>query len=804
MRIITLGELTESDAALVGGKARGLDFLKKQGYTIAEGFVITEIDTLTEEDLTAIVAAHAALGAERCSVRSSATTEDGADFSSAGQYETCLDVAADGLCAAIERCLASLTSQRAVAYSDAFLEGRPTRMNLVIEAMVDAAEAGVMFTRDPGDEGAVLIESVEGVGENLVSGKSCACRYSLERTAFPAGPHEGNLPEEVLRRLYSEGLAIAEKFGCDSDLEWAVDGEGRLFWLQLRPITANAGADLFEFDPKESLDGHLFTSRNVGEMLPGAVTPLSLSTSVLAIDYGIRDMLRKVGCMKHADDMPPFSIIVPLGYHLFFDMSKIHEMSHHVILATPSAMNVSIMGEYYEPCPPPDGKHRSLFIRLFNCIRFARFLFSSKSAKAASERVASTLSFAATETAEELYREIDRRLPALNEVLTHHYVCSSFSGSMNSALFMTLSSEFSEKAEYQAFVSTILSDIEGIESADILASLSAIASSLAALYPEAVSLSDAELLALLHGKEGGEAHERYLDFLKKHGHRSIKEAEMRNPGWKDDEASLIRNLRTVLAGKVSAEKHTPFDPDVLFAPFKPSRRRALKWISKNARRAVLEREYSKSRIIRVIDKFKEQYRLLAARLVAEGLLPDGDAIYFLTHGEIGRLLAGERALSRLALSRRAIFSEAEELLYPDVSIGKPKPTEPELCHDGGVIHGVPVSRGRVFGRARIVRTVEDAELLKEGEIMVAAFTDIGWSPYYSVISALVTEVGSPLSHGAVVAREYCLPTVVNAKGVTRLIKTGDPVAVDATHGTVAVLTEEEYLAHVGQGEASPV
>ncbi|MBQ2719287.1 MAG: hypothetical protein IJF73_04385, partial [Clostridia bacterium] len=786
MRIIALGELTEADAALVGGKARGLDFLKKQGYTIAEGFVITELEALTEEDHAAIAAAHKALGAERCSVRSSATTEDGADFSSAGQYETCLDVPAEGLRTAIERCLASLTSQRAAAYSEAFLDGRTARMNLVVEAMVDAARAGVMFTRDPDDAAAVLIESVDGVGENLVSGKSCAYRYSLDRAALPAGPHEGNLSEELIRRLYTEGLAIAEAFGSDADLEWAVDGEGRLFWLQLRPITADAGADLFEFDPKEPLDGHLFTSRNVGEMLPGAVTPLSLSTSVLAIDYGIRDMLRKVGCLKHADDMPPFSIIVPLGYHLFFDMSRIHEMSHHVILATPSAMNVSIMGEYYEPCPPPEGKHRSLFIRLFNCIRFARFLFSSKSAKAASERVASTLTFDATETAKELYREIDRRLPALNEVLTHHYVCSSFSGSMNSALFMTLSSEFSEKAEYQAFVATILSDIEGIESADILASLSAIATALLAYCPAAATLSDGELLALLHDEAGGEAHELYLDFLSKHGHRSIKEAELRNCGWKDDEPALLRNLRTVLSGKVSAEKHAPFDPDTLFAPFKPSRRSALKWISKNARRAVLEREYSKSRIIRVIDKFKEQYRLLATRLVADGLLPDEDAIYFLTHGELGRLLAGERALSRLALSRRAIFPEAEELVYPDVSVGKPQPTEPELSHDGGAIHGVPVSRGLVFGRARIVRTVEDAECLEKGEVMVAAFTDIGWSPYYSIISALVTEVGSPLSHGAVVAREYCLPTVVNAKGATRLISTGDPVAVDATHGTVAV------------------
>jgi len=78
--------------------------------------------------------------------------------------------------------------------------------------------------------------------------------------------------------------------------------------------------------------------------------------------------------------------------------------------------------------------------------------------------------------------------------------------------------------------------------------------------------------------------------------------------------------------------------------------------------------------------------------------------------------------------------------------------------------------------------------------MVAPFTDIGWSPYYSLVRALITEVGSTLSHGAVVAREYCLPTVVNAKNATRLIKTGDYLCVDASHGNIHIISEEEFLA----------
>ena len=798
MRIIPLGGLSPEEAALAGGKARGLDFMKKKGYRIADGFVVMGLRELGEEEGKALLRAFCQLGAERVSVRSSATSEDGSELSSAGQYETCLNVTEDGFCEAVRHCLASLYGERAAAYAEAMKTEGGGEMNLVVEAMVDARAAGVMFTRDPADRDAVLIESVDGLGENLVSGHVAAYRYSVARDEFSFPEVDGNLDAALLERIYREGLAIGELFGQEADLEWAVDKDGMLFWLQLRPITALGGADVFEFDPKEALRGHLFTSRNVGEMLPGAVTPLSISTSVLAIDYGIRDMMRYVGCMKHADDMPEFSIILPFGYHLFFDMTKLHGMKNHVKMATADAMNLSIMGEYYKPCPEPEGTPRNIVTRLLNCAKFGKYLFSSKRACREAEEIASSLSFKEKDTAAELYREIDAKLPVMNEVLCRHYICSSFSGSMNSTLMLTLAKDFESKEDYQAFVASILSDIDGIESADILRALRELAAAVLAVKPDAASLSEEELVSLLHNGEYAEVSALYRAFLEKHGHRSIKEAELRSRGWRDDEVALARNLHAVLVGGLSELPHTPYDPATLYARFGLVKRKSLGWIGKNARRAVCEREYTKSRIIRVIDGFKVQYRKLAAMLVADGLLADADLIYFLTHKEIGRLLLGESSLAERAAERRTAFSEAEELSYSDVSIGKPKPIDPSSADGEAVLHGAPVSRGRVVGRARIVRSVEDAEALTNGEVMVAAFTDIGWSPYYSIISALVTEVGSALSHGAVVAREYGLPTVVNAKGATVRIKTGDPVLVDATHGTVTLLSEEEYAEELGK------
>jgi len=98
-----------------------------------------------------------------------------------------------------------------------------------------------------------------------------------------------------------------------------------------------------------------------------------------------------------------------------------------------------------------------------------------------------------------------------------------------------------------------------------------------------------------------------------------------------------------------------------------------------------------------------------------------------------------------------------------------------------------VSKGIIEGPARIINTLEDAEHLREGEIMVASLTDIGWTPYFSIIAGLITEIGSPLSHGAVVAREYGIPVIVGAKGAKKFIADGNLVRLDGNRGIIEKL-----------------
>lgn len=792
MKIIKLGNLPQELYPAVGGKARGLDFLKKHGYPIADGFIITDLEALGESELKAIETAFDALGAERVSVRSSASNEDGGEFSNAGQYETCLDVTREELSAAVEKCIASLQSIRATAYSENFLGGEAAKMNLVVEEMIDARFAGVMFTTDPSAKNCALIEAVRGKGEQLVSGASNAFRYSIPHSGF-IFEDNGGLDGQSLKRLYEEGLAIAKVYEKAADLEWVVDKNGTLYWLQLRPITALNDCDLDEFNPKHPLDNHVLTSRNIGEMMPGSITPLSISTSLLAIDYGMRNMLKKVGVIKSIDSKPAYSAALAVKYHLFIDMSALYAIEQKVMIASCDTINLSIMGEQIEDYPKPAGKNAFFPVKAVNGMKFAKYLFSSKKAKKKLVKVNENLQFTAEGDERAIYNEINEKLPAMNEALCQHYVCSSFSGSMNSAIYMMLGKKMSDKSEYQNFIAALLSDIDGIESADILQSLKALGREVLCLNDNATALSDEELLALVSDENNGAVSDLYREFLQKHGHRSIKEAELRSKAWKNDPASLMKNLRTVmLSGAQEFGNGQPFDLEKLLAPFKGSTKSALRWIGKNARQAVRDREFSKSNIIKVIDKFKDRYALLAKLLFEKGYLADEDSIYFLSHEEIGQLIDGDTSLKRKALSRRVLFKESEDLSFEDICFGTPTPIEVDAGEELAKLKGISVSRGKVYGRARIVHSFEDALNIRKGEIMVAPFTDIGWSPYYSVIGALVTEVGSALSHGAVVAREYCLPTIVNVKNATKLIKDGDYLCVDASAGAIHILSEEEF------------
>ena len=782
MKIYKIGQLPESVYPAVGGKAKGLDVLARNNFPVPAGFVIADIDSVDEE---AIYRAFDALGVNQVSVRSSASNEDQSNASNAGQYETFLFVDRANLIGCVGKCLKSIDSDRVKDYAQHFDLGKAS-MNIVVQEMIDSDKAGVLFTAGPNNGSAILIEAVKGQGENLVSGQVSARRYEISRKYYR--PCSDDLMEEAnIKLLYETGKKIRTTFGEEKDIEWAMK-DGRLYLLQMRPITTEI-IDIEEFDRDDDMSGHLFTKRNVGEMMPGAVTPLTLSTSAKAIDYGMRYMLWLAGVYDSPYQEKPLRLISSISGHLFFDMNLLYDMNAKVGIADPQNMNLSIMGEYHD-YPPITAPFANPFVRAINSVKFLRYVFSGHKAMGKFDELLTKVHFKETSSYRELYRSIDENLALLDESLIYHYASSAYSGSATSTLYRMVDKYFPDKKVYQSFLSHLLSSIPGIESADILARLQDMAIAIKAKEPKAMDFSADELLKFIKGD--ADINGKYQDFLSRHGHRCIKEAELRNKPWRKDEIPLMNYLLSIVKSPMNLSHGTEqINYRQEFAFIKnPLLKAASISYAKKARQAVVDREYTKSRLIEIIDLFKTQYAILAGQLVEGKLLQDTDLIYFLTHEEIGLLIDGDASLQPLAARRRKAHAIQEELSFDDTYIGKPIADVFDTGENEGRITGVPVSNGECEGIVRIVNSADDANKLQKGEIMVARFTDIGWTPYYSIVNGLITEIGSSLSHGAVVAREYGLPTIVNVKGATKVLKNGDHIVMNASKGTIQLKPRE--------------
>lgn len=805
MQIYDLFSIPEELLPEVGGKARGLYLLQKVGLNVPKGFIL--YDVKTEQDIEQACQYYKQSGLKVVAVRSSAKGEDGKDYSFAGQFTSYLNIQGEEeLKRAIQDCLHSLENKTAQSYADRFLLLQPKQMTVIVQEFINATKAGVSFSSDPmGKPYHYLVEAVNGWGENLVNGTVAADQYRVSSAAlntidtYDKAIAQGNiLAKHELKIICNELYKAKTILGFELDCEWAIDNNNQLYWLQARPITTNEVPTVDEFNCKLDIDNQVITRCNVGEMLPGAVTPLSLSTSVYSIDWGMRKMFVNIGVYPSMESIPETSCIVSIKNHLFINLSTIYLLGKKLFAAGKTGVDLSICGKPLPDMPDVDIPYANVFIRIKNFINYLFILFSKDTAKLKIRELAKKLYFEETHQMEDTYNQLEQKMEKMHWALYYHYITSSYSGSMSSALHMTLDKDFKDKEELKAKIAGVLENIEEIESVDILRSMREIARALLQENHDIGSLSSEDLLLYLdhcHSK----SRKAYLNFLERHGHRAIREAEMRSKSWNDDKMMLANYLKMVISTGGNEIETDKFQwrkqLEDLLKGYNPIKAMVIKYLINQARYGVKAREFSKSMIIKVIDQFKKEYRKLAKLLVNENLLSDEDCIFFLTHQEIGQLIKDKDiSLNKKALARRKLLEVQKSFSFPEVTLGCPEPmTDYMVKSNSKVFKGIPVSRGIAFGKARVVKNIEDAKQLKKGEIMVAVFTDIGWSPYYCLISGLVTEVGSALSHGAVVAREYALPLIANIPFATQHIQTGDNLSLDGNTGELRILDDKDFM-----------
>ncbi len=793
--LVLLRDLAEGEG---GGKAAGLRALQRAGLDVPEALVILDPARVADDDLASVPAL---IGPGPWAVRSSASDEDGEGASFAGQFSTYLNIDTPaGIEEAVRSCLRSAASDRVNLYRGAVGEGPAAPMAVVVQRMVKPRYAGVVFTADPvtGDDGYAVIEAVHGLGEALVSGESLASRYRVngggaivEEAPAPKGPIIG---ADLARELARQARMAAGRMGRHLDLEWAVDGSGSLHWLQARPITTLEDPSENEFDYPAKGD-QFFTRANIGEMMPGAVTPLTMNVFGDAIDFCIRHFYRATGTLTRATRNERF--VVSFGGHLFLNLTQMFLMADRVLGSSRKRFEQNLLGHTLDEEPPFSPV--PFAVRLINGFRMAWYVMMKGPYRRRLERTAAAFTIDLSESDPlRLYEAIEGSGMVLNLAYAWHLCVSTHSGVMNGILQEILRKGGIIEKDLDPALTSLLADIDGIESAAVVKTLEEIAAALAAdtaVRDDFIAMAAEEAVRWLRGPAAGVHGKAFGALLDRHGHRCIREAELREKEWGEDPSQLASMVqRMVAAGVTPRPRHE--DPVLAFLGAHPAvSGRAFNWAVKQARDGVFGREQCKSLVIRIQSRFKHAYRRLASILCDRGVLPDGDLIFFFTRRELGEIVrTGNKSLVRRALKRRRLLPEQMAQRYPDVFRGAPKPLESAPAGGAGtVIQGMPVSAGVVRGPVRLILTVDDAESLRPGEIMVASFTDIGWTPYYGIAGGLVTETGCMLSHGAVVAREYGLPMITAVPGVMGAVATGDIVELDGRRGAMTVIERAKGL-----------
>ena len=825
-------DLAASSARLgeLGGKGASLARLAAAGFPVPQGFVVSTaayrrfVDDhglqglLDRGDSAEIAAAFAArqvpaeiaaeiirayrgLGSPSVAVRSSSTAEDLAEASFAGQQDSFLDISGDAqVLDAVRRCWASLWNERAMVYR-ARQRHVPVGLAIavVVQELVDAVASGVMFTADPitGDHSRIEINAVWGLGEALVSGQASADSFTVDRRtgrvitsvinqkmimtrSTGTGTVDGPVPKSRQRvpaldegqaaQLAALGARIADLYESPMDVEWCRNGDD-LFVVQARPITTG-----FQRDPwNDSRSGDfLWTNTNVGEAIPDVMTPATWSM----VQVFLTDAMATAS-------IPPFVGYGRIGGRIYLNVSVMMTLSGVVGVNEKRfrALTEEVFGRLPDDLEiPPVRAHRIAVLLAIAPMALHVLGEARRDAKQLEAYLDDHLELC------------DRRRREIAAVDTGPELAELWddviSPEFHHASWMLSAATRSSGA---SFVTTRkrLQRLVGDAAANALT---------AGLGSQAGQLAS---LGLLDGLELVAAGEIDRDtFGRRYGHRGPHEFEISTPRPGEDPRWVDRQL--------AERERTGIDHRQLLAG--QERKRDAAWAELERRHPLQawtlhhqlarwakisrDREQARSEVIRYFWVLRA-YALRAGQLT--GL---GEDIFFLDKHEIVRALNGETISSSLITDRRSAYQDYCTLpSYPALIRGRFDPfrwagdprrrsdlhIEGETGKAHTAVEGFPGSAGVVEGRVRVLLDADEGAALEAGEVLVTTVTNVGWTPLFPRAAAVITDVGAPLSHAAIVARELGIPAVVGCGNATMLLRTGDRVRVNGTAGTVELL-----------------
>lgn len=837
--LATFTQIAPSDGNRVGGKALNCVQLRRAGFPVPDGLVVTT-DT-PDAELSQLphhrwITAHPE--AQRFAVRSSGVGEDGAGHSFAGIHETFLDVTRADLTAAVRACLLSTSSEQARAYRSSHGLPDDARAGVLIQPMVRSLMSGVAFTRDPitGVDD-LLIETAPGLGDDLVSGRVQPDRYrvrsvdgvAVERTIVPG---RAPLPENVLEALTQLLRQVQTYLGGPQDVEWAWDGAA-LWLLQARPITTQTAEPVSRpatllSDPRHPVSpvpspraDVEWTRANLAEVIPDQASPQALDAYVHLLNAAQRKFAGRL-LAADAELGPPFAAI---GGRMYFNLSQLIRMAQ-LGGAPPAAAKRSLghseglrlEDEIHTPPAPgtllrlvPDiirlawldlrAPHLVRKLDRDNAIATARMAVPDPDLlddmaildlltewrEAGPDRMVVVLVHGGVVLVEEQLRK----------------ACRAVGVDYESFVYPHLATGVASVSTQQAFDLVELAEIARGE-----------AGTAAYLIDHGARVGDYR--AQLAGSRFLLAFDR---FLERYGHRGLYESDWSLPRYREDPSPLLSAIRTHLLNppaesRDAIRERLARDAAAAWAEFdarlSAGQRLTLKpWVRfllARLKSRYVGREYCRSELVKVLYHARQLQLALARRFVARGWIDTLDDYFMLLASEIEAVIHGtaspwglraivgqrrdqlawERTLSMPLYLRQ---SEVRRVLAGHAGHPGRHTASAAQTADGlpGSLAGLCVSRGTVEADVVVIRDPREFAQMRRGAILVAPATDPSWTPLFTLAAGIIVELGGVLSHASTVAREYGLPALANVKNATTWLRTGDRVRLDASGGHVQLL-----------------
>ena len=737
------------DPQKVGDKAATLSQLKSWGYPVPIGWVLVPGD-----DPEPLIQALQPSATRSLVVRSSAIGEDSEQAAAAGQYETVLQVTSRPMLRqAIARIQASYDLPNAVEYRRA--RGQiDTAMAVLIQMQVQGVFSGVAFSRDPitqqGD--AVAIEALPGEAHLVVSGRFTPEQYRVVITDVEGSDTtslqvegEGDVPPELIKQVALLARKIEDRYhGIPQDIEWSYDGS-QLWLLQSRPITTLLP---------------IWTRKIAAEVIPGAIRPLTWSIN-RPLTCGVWGEIFTIVLGDRARGLD-FNETATLHYsRAYFNASLLGQIFRLMGLPAESLEFLTRGAKFSKPPLSSTLKNVPGLLRLLSrelslvrdFQRDERQHFRPGLAKLEQR---SLLELSAVE----LLERIDAILALLKRA-TYYSILAPLSASLRQAVFRVRDDKIdnSQTPEVAA-----------------LREITALAAKARKIAPQ---LSPERAFEQLEETAPGrEILQQFEQLFARYGYLSQVGTDIAVPTWKE-QPQVVRELFVQM---LSVEEGS----------FRSDRAQMQAGTTKLQQRIDL-----KGRVTQVYSRLLAELRWCFVRLEEmrsqSGLLQTGD-IFFLEFHEVRRVVAEDAEfisqLKQLVEMRRSQFDRDSQLNpIPSLFYGNSPPTpDSRFPTPDSLLQGIPASSGQVTGTIVVLHDWQMLPEIDKQTILVVPYTDSGWVAAIARAGGLIAEVGGRLSHGAIVAREYGIPAVMDIRDATHLLRDGQQVRLDGQQGTVEILS----------------